>query len=45
MHPFVGIMAGLLVNPIWITTYLSDYGGENGTTENVNSALVGESDS
>ncbi|KAF7540714.1 hypothetical protein G7054_g1176 [Neopestalotiopsis clavispora] len=36
-----GIMAGLLVNPVWIRTFFSDYGGADGTTDNVDTNLIG----
>jgi hypothetical protein len=38
-----GIMAGLLVNSTWIQKYLSNRGGSNGTTNDVNPSLTGMS--
>ncbi|KAI9040674.1 uncharacterized protein KD926_007754 [Aspergillus affinis] len=35
-----GIMAGLLVNSTWVKQYLSDRGGANGTTDDVNASLT-----
>ncbi|KAM0549079.1 hypothetical protein ACHAPJ_009654 [Fusarium lateritium] len=37
----LGIMAGLLVNEAWIKKFLSDRGGDDGTTNAVNPDLVG----
>lgn len=34
-------MAGLLVNPVWIRTFFSDHGGADGTTDNVDTNLIG----
>ena len=36
-----GIMSGLLVNPVFVTRFFRDYGGANGTTDNVNPSITG----
>lgn len=36
-----GIMSGLLVNPIFISRFFSDYGGADGTTSSINPSITG----
>lgn len=36
-----GIMSGLLVNPVFIAKFFSEYGGADGTTTNVNPTITG----
>ncbi|KAK5045135.1 hypothetical protein LTR84_009468 [Exophiala bonariae] len=36
-----GIMSGLLVNPVFITRFFSDYGGADGTTSSINPSITG----
>ena len=36
-----GIMSGLLVNPVFIAKFFSDYGGADGTTDAVNPTITG----
>jgi MFS family permease len=38
---FTGIMSGLLVNPIFVSRFYKDFGGANGTTDNVNATITG----
>lgn len=37
----IGIMSGLLVNPVFVRRFYSDYGGADGTTASVNSSIIG----
>ncbi|PQE24986.1 MFS sugar transporter protein [Rutstroemia sp. NJR-2017a WRK4] len=36
-----GIMSGLLVNPVFVSRFYKDFGGANGTTDNVNATITG----
>ncbi|RDW74211.1 elf1-domain-containing protein [Coleophoma crateriformis] len=36
-----GIMSGLLVNPIFVSRFYKNYGGADGTTDNVNATITG----
>lgn len=36
-----GIMSGLLVNPVFVSRFFSDYGGADGTTAAVNPSITG----
>ena len=36
-----GIMSGLLVNPVFVARFYSSFGGANGTTDAVNSSIIG----
>ncbi|KAF2134003.1 general substrate transporter [Dothidotthia symphoricarpi CBS 119687] len=36
-----GIMSGLLVNPVFIRRFYSDYGGADGTTASINPSITG----
>lgn len=37
----IGILSGLLVNPIFVSRFFSDYGGADGTTTSVNPSITG----
>lgn len=37
----LGIMSGLLVNPVFISRFYKDYGGADGTTSAINQSIIG----
>ncbi len=37
----VGIVAGLLVNPVFLARFFSDYGGVDGTGDNIDASITG----
>lgn len=37
----LGIMSGLLVNPVFVSKFYSDYGGADGSTAGVNPTITG----
>ncbi|KAF9774824.1 hypothetical protein IL306_007128 [Fusarium sp. DS 682] len=36
-----GIVAGLLVNPVFLSRFFSEYGGADGTSDNINPSITG----
>lgn len=41
MADFLGIMSGLLINPVFVSRFYSAYGGAEGSTEAVNQTIIG----
>jgi hypothetical protein len=41
MANLIGIMSGLLINPVFISRFYSAYGGADGSTDAVNQTIIG----